>query len=103
MKEDEVKITIPDRLSKLGDLFRERNAVYGRNYLEFGTALYAMFGGPLTLETPEEFGRFSMFMHVVGKVSRYSQMIKRGGHADSLDDLSVYAQILQEFDDEWKK
>lgn len=90
---------MPDRLKALGDVYRERNKLYGNTYLEFGRSLYFMFGGPITLSTPEEYGRFSMFMHIVGKVSRYSQMVKRGGHEDSLNDLSVYAQILQEFDE----
>jgi len=97
------KNSVPDRLARLGKLYRDRNGAYGDPFVEFGHALYVMFGGPLTLETPEEFGRFSLFMAPIGKISRYCASIKRGGHADSLDDLAVYAQILREYDDEWAK
>jgi hypothetical protein len=96
-----VKKTVPERLKKLGKLYEERNKVYGNPFADFGYVLYYMFGGRLVLETPEEFGRFSLFMAHWGKMSRYSAAIKSGGHADSMDDLAVYAQILREFDDEW--
>jgi hypothetical protein len=95
------KKTVPSRLAELGKLYEERNAAYGNPFLDFGQALHVMFGGRLVLETPEEFGRFSLFMAHIGKISRYCASIKKGGHADSMDDLAVYAAILREYDDEW--
>jgi len=103
MKRPKPKSSVPDRLAELGRLYRARNRVYGDPFADFGYVLHYMFGGRLVLETPEEFGRFSLFMAHWGKMSRYSASIKRGGHPDSMDDLAVYCMILREYDDEWER
>jgi hypothetical protein len=40
----------------------------------------------------------AIFFHMADKLARYAGAFKRGGHVDSLDDLSVYSMMLQEFD-----
>lgn len=92
-------VTVPDRLRALGDLYSSRNKVYGDDYIHAGKILAGLFPRGLTIKTEAEFRRFSLFIYMLGKLNRYAQALSRGeGHADSLDDLAVYAQITQETD-----
>jgi hypothetical protein len=95
--------TVPNRLRAAADLYEERNRVYGSDYLEHGQLMMALFG-PLgmTLVTAEDFARYNLFKMVVAKTARYAKNFFTGGHADSLDDISVYAQMLREVDDKIK-
>lgn len=90
--------TVGERLADLGSLFDERAAQYGDNYKHFGKVMKGLFPSGLVLETEEEFCRFGIFMLTVVKSSRYAQMFKKGGHADSLDDNAVYSMMLREVD-----
>lgn len=90
--------SVPQALKDLGALYEERNALYKDNYKNFGKTLSGLFPNGLMLQTAEEFNRFAMFIQILHKASRYANNILDGGHLDSLDDLSVYAQMLQEFD-----
>lgn len=94
------KKTVAQRLAKLSNLYAQRASVYGKDYQHLGQSLIGMFPDGLTLTTAEEFNRFALFIHVHGKVMRYAQTMLRGGHEDSLDDVSVYAQMMRECDDE---
>jgi len=95
--------TVPERLADLGALYQERNALYQDNYKRFGDILSNLFPQGLTLKTPEEFNRFALFFQILHKQTRYAHAIASGGHADSLDDIAVYAQMLQEYDEEKRK
>ena len=90
--------SVPQALRDLGELYEERNKMYKNNYLNFGKQLVALFPDGLTLRTEEEFNRFALFMQLVHKLSRYAHSLLNGGHDDSLDDTSVYAQMLREYD-----
>lgn len=87
------------------DLYKERNALYGDNYKRFGTILSLILGPNTKLDAgdAEQMNRFGIFVHLVGKLTRYGEQFSRGGHRDSLDDLSVYAMMLAELDEEAKK
>lgn len=89
---------VPEALSDLGKLYEERNELYKDNYKHFGKVMMGLFPNGLKLESPEEFCRFGLFVHVMTKATRYSNQFKEGGHIDSLDDITVYAQMLQEVD-----
>ena len=93
---------VPEALSDLGKLYEERNKLYKDNYKNFGKILIGFFPQGITLKTEEELNRFALFMQTVHKQSRYAHSLLEGGHADSLDDLSVYAQMLQEVDNEYR-
>jgi hypothetical protein len=94
-------LTVADMLEKLGDLYRQRNSLYGDNYKRTGRRMLGYFPDGIHLRTQEDFNRFSLFVHMDGKMSRYAQAMLRGeGHVDSLDDLSVYSQMQQEVDRE---
>lgn len=92
--------TVPERLKALGALYADRNAQYKDNYKRFGAILLAIFPDGLILKTEEDFNRFSLFLQIVHKITRYAPSIGSGGHPDSLDDTAVYAQMLSEYDDE---
>jgi hypothetical protein len=87
-----------DMLAALSRINKERGALYGYDYLHLGEAMVGFFPNGLELRTAEDFNRFALFVHLGTKLNRYAQQIKKGGHVDSLDDLSVYAQLLQQFD-----
>lgn len=95
------KTKTPDELlSEAAATFKQRNSVYGNQYLRFGSILEAMFPGGLTLETVDDFNRFTMFVNCLAKLSRYSVNLNRGGHKDSAHDLAVYAAMLEGMTDE---
>ena len=98
---DPQKVPTPSqRLQDAANLFRQRNDQYGNNYQTIGAALHQAFGGkPTVVSTPEEWYRVFTVCMLVMKTTRYAQNLHRGGHQDSLDDLSVYAQMGAEMDD----
>lgn len=89
--------TVPERLAELGEIYKERNKTYGDNFLYFGKMMLGMFPNGLELKTEEDFNRFGIFMQICTKVSRYGQTFKLG-HADSLDDIAVYAMMQRYVD-----
>lgn len=91
---------VPQMLRELARIHDERGTIYGDNYKHGGLALLAMFPKGIVLETEEEFNRFHLLVYLYGKLSRYARTVKTGGHVDSLDDLAVYAMLLQEYDEE---
>ena len=92
-------MSVPERLRSLAGLFKERAKTYGDQYANIGNVLWDIYGGPVTIETAHDFTRFVTFAFVVQKLCRYSNTFENGGHADSLDDMAVYAQMLRELDD----
>jgi hypothetical protein len=91
----------PDkRLELLGDLFRDRNTSYGDSFTRFGPVMEAMFPQGLVLRSARDWNRAAVFLYIIGKVHRYAIRFHDGGHADSLDDISVYAQMLRYIDEE---
>jgi hypothetical protein len=95
----EVK-SVPDRLSDLGDLYAQRNKLYGDNYKNTGKVLKGMFPNGITLNTEAQFNRFALFIQIIHKSTRIAQSLPRDSHEDSLDDLAVYAQMLRHWEDE---
>jgi hypothetical protein len=94
-------MTPEDFLSSLIKLKQEKGKEYGEDYQHIGTVLSAMFPrGSLLLASPEDFGRLAMLVMMVTKIMRYCTNFDKGGHADSLRDLDIYAALLQHLDDE---
>ena len=89
-----------EHLSRIQEIYKERNALYGDNYKHFGKILLGMFPQGAVLNTEEEFNRFALFLNILHKLTRYARSINSGGHADSLDDMAVYAMMLRETDDD---
>lgn len=89
---------VDQALSDLGDIFKQRNSLYGDNYKRFGPSLMSMLPAGVKIETANDMNRFALFVMIFSKVTRYANQFASGGHPDSLDDLSVYAQMLRELD-----
>lgn len=91
------RINVPDELVAAADLFRQRQHVYGKNYKDFGPVAQAMLAN-IKLESAEDFARLGVLVQIISKLTRYCVNFNKGGHDDSLMDLSVYAQMLRELD-----
>jgi hypothetical protein len=91
---------VPERLRDAAALFEKRNAEYGDNYRTMGPVLRAMFPSGLTIKTEEEWVRIFLLIVNVMKTTRYAKNFMRGGHEDSMNDQSVYAQMAAETDEE---
>jgi len=98
---DAPKKNAADFLVEIADIYRERKPLYGDNYKHVGKIMQGLFPAGLSLETEEDWNRLHLVFHLVSKLTRYSQNIKRGGHQDSLDDLAVYAMLSRECDADW--
>lgn len=92
--------TVPQALADLGKLHDERGAIYKEDYLHIGKVLLGMFPDGLHLKTSVDFNRFALLLYCVTKTGRYAQCLSNGSrHEDSLQDLAVYAMLLNRFDD----
>lgn len=91
-----------DMLREAAKIYEERKTVYGDNYKHVGKVLAGFFPDGIHIDARDEvqLNRLHLVMHMIGKLSRYCQNANRGGHADSLDDLAVYAMMCQECDNE---
>jgi hypothetical protein len=89
---------VPEMLHGLAKVYEQRNEMYGSNYKL--PIMNLLFPNGLELQTEEDFTRYGVFVQIVAKVTRYAVQFNKGGHADSLSDLSVYAAMLQELDEE---
>lgn len=97
------KVSVPDRLTKLGDIYRERNAIYGDTYRNFGKVMMGFFPKGLSLSTEEQWNKVALFFHCADKLAREAASLPDGFHEDSLSDLSVYSMMLQEYSEDVKK
>jgi len=93
-------VDVPTSLVELADLYRQRNDVYGDDYKQHGHIMKALFEYGVHLHSPSDFNRYAILQNIVTKLNRYLASWEKGGHADSLDDISVYAQMLKELDHE---
>jgi hypothetical protein len=88
----------PDFLEDGAATFRERNAIYGDTYLEFGRMCAAIFPEGIRVEPGDidGFNRLGVLVQAIGKIARYGANLNKGGHQDSAHDLMVYAAMLEE-------
>ena len=87
-----------DILEQAAGTYRERNAVYGDNYLVVGEVLNSLFPKGIALHGQADFLRFHIFMLMVVKMTRYCNNWDAGGHQDSIRDNTVYSAMLEEID-----
>lgn len=86
-------------LMNMARTYRDRNAVYGDNFLRLGQTMHAMFPQGLTLQGPDDWIRlYFLFLQQV-KLSRYATNFKSGGHKDSVHDAAVYGALLESYDE----
>ena len=86
-------------LKAKADLFNERAALYGDNYMRFGhimkQLLHVQMLDPMDHHA---MNRLGIFVQIVSKLTRYGENFTAGGHDDSLDDIAVYAMMLKSLD-----
>ena len=93
-------MSISERLKAAAELFEQRDREYGSVYKDYGKLMAAYFPNGLTLQTESDFARFGIFNMICSKTNRYAFNFNKGGHKDSLEDTTVYAQMLRELDDD---
>lgn len=95
-KFEQEKKEAPEFLAEAAEIFATRNATYGASYQSTGKALLWLFGGKIPEVSDERAAQqlYLMTMCLI-KLKRYAQNIGVG-HADSADDLMVYAAMLRE-------
>lgn len=91
--------TADEILKKCAQTYKERNAMYGPSYLNFGPTMMGLFPDGITLKTPEEFTRFSLILLDTLKSIRYCANFEKGGHQDSIHDKVVYSAMIEAFDE----
>lgn len=91
------RITGADVLQEAADTFRERNKVYGDNYLRVGAVMAALFPNGLTVKTEHDWNRLHIFLLDIVKKTRYVQNWV-DGHNDSVRDATVYSAMLESID-----
>lgn len=89
---------VVDMLLESARTFDERNREYGDSYKEYGKLLFSLFPGGVILKTESDFNRWGVFNMILAKIQRYSLNFLKGGHDDSLRDLSVYSAMQRELD-----
>lgn len=90
---------VAERLNNSGNLFRQRGNVYKDNYLHLGKILNAMFPDGIILNNEIMFNRMAMLIMIITKCGRYANTLHLEGHRDSMDDIAVYSQMINHFDD----
>lgn len=95
-----LKVDAGDLLHAAANLFDDRKKVYGLNYKKVGPIMNALFPDGIPLKTIDDHNRFHIFMLQIVKITRYAENWSKGGHGDSMADISVYAAMLQAIDKE---
>lgn len=89
---------VDEALEKGAAIYRERDQQYGSNYKRIGKLIHSFFPqGPPDV-TPEGLTKFYLFSLIVGKLGRLAN--SNFTHEDSIQDIAVYAAMLQEMMDE---
>lgn len=92
-------ISVAKDLEGKAKLYAAKNAEYGDTYKAVGHVLEQIFPEGIELCSPEDQNRYAIFITMVSKMCRYANNWNKG-HADSLDDISVYAMMLKELDND---
>lgn len=92
--------TVPDLLRESAAIYEERGKVYGESYKEFGPIMSAFFPNGVELSHPDDMNRHAVLTLMMAKMQRYCNNFHKGGHSDSLVDLSTYSAMLNELDGE---
>lgn len=86
-----------DCIQEALETFKSRSVVYGKNYLQHGKVMRALFPDGINLQTEKDWNRFGIINMIVSKLTRYSQNWPHK-HIDSIHDLGVYAFMLESLD-----
>lgn len=85
-------------LQEAAETYAARNVEYKDNYYMVGQMMAALFPEGLHLQTADDWNRMHIFILGVVKQTRYATNWNKGGHRDSIRDLTVYCAMLEEID-----
>lgn len=71
--------------------YKERNALYGANYVKVGEIMAILFPDGITVKTVDDHVRFHLLTWMIGKLTRMTP----NWHKDSIHDLPVYGALLE--------
>jgi len=91
-----------ESLIQAADLFKQRGTIYKDNYKRAGEIFMWLCPEGIEVTDAQTYNRMAIFMQIINKLLRYSLNWDKG-HIDSLDDISVYAMMLKELDQEYLK
>ena len=86
-----------ERLVKLANLYTEKNDEYGDAYQHIGKILKILYPKH-TIISENDWTRIAMTVFMVVKLQRCCHNLE---HEDSLDDLAVYSQLLNYFNEKF--
>lgn len=82
-------------LKEAFNIFKDRNETYGDAHTRHANIMAAMFPFGITLESSEDFARYTYISAIISKVNRYSQNFNKGGHEDScIDPINMFAMLV---------
>lgn len=98
------KSFVAKQLEEKAKLFDKKNLSYGDTFHTHGKLMeiFQEGTGRFILKNHHDFNRYAIVVQILTKLARYMYNFKKGGHEDSLDDISVYCQILKQLDMEAK-
>jgi|688.fasta_scaffold1901830_1 hypothetical protein len=88
----------PDHLEAGAKTFRERNLLYGDNYLNVGKVFQQLFPEGVEIKSEKDWDFIISLMNCQFKLMRAAVhfSINHEAHADSIHDLMVYAAMFAE-------
>jgi hypothetical protein len=90
--------TVPEFLNDAIKMYHDKGEEYGHTYWTFGKVMEALMPGGLTVRTADDWSRLAIVNQIVGKLIRYLHCWT-DPNTEELDDLGVYAFILEHIDD----
>lgn len=78
--------------------YQTKGQKYGHTYWKFGRVMEELFPGGLEINNADDWTRISIINQIVGKLIRYTKNF-HDPNTEELDDLGVYAFILEHIDD----
>ena len=91
-------------LDEAAETFRQRNAIYGNNFLHIGIIMMGLFPEGLSINTAEDWNRLHILLLQIVKLSRYCNVWDAdepkeiASRIDSMHDNTVYSAILESID-----
>jgi hypothetical protein len=103
MPSNTTRKTVVQLLEDCAKTHTEKNELYGNCYKIQGELMEMLFPLVVQMNCKSDWNRMGIVYKIVDKLIRYSANFHKGGHEDSLHDISVYCQMLQELDNEQRE
>src|SRR5207237_1228115 len=95
LKTNTMKLQADKTLEEMAATFRERNMLYGDNWLTVGEVMLALFPRGIEITDAEEHIIMHWISWIIGKLTRF---INTGmSDTDSIHDVGVYCAMLETY------